>query len=98
MKKTLTFQWDAVPGAVGYRIYRSHQSQGYIFAKQFAVADTSCDIKNIQIVCDLAPGLWCFVVAAYDIRGIESPASNEVQVTVTAQPTICAPEHFLCIE
>lgn len=98
MKKKLTFTWEVVPGAEGYRIYRSHKSQEYIFVKQFAVADISCGTKNIQTVCDLTPGLWYFVVTAYNIQGIESPVSNEVSVTVTNQLTLRAPEQFICVE
>lgn len=93
MEKTLKFQWDAVSGAVGYRLYRAAGSNGFIFAKQYAVVDVS-ENEVVLVDYNIPSGDWRFVVVAYDKHNIESPVSNEVTVLVPEHQRLSAPIGF----
>ena len=54
---------------------------------------TTLEVGNqtTYTVSGLGPGIYYFVVLAYNTSGLQSPSSNEVSVTITASPSPATP-------
>jgi uncharacterized protein DUF4082/fibronectin type III domain protein len=85
---TLAWDVDADPTVVGYRLYYGTSSG----------SDTqSTDVANMTTatISNLAVGYtYFFAVRAYNAFGLESPPSNEVSFTPTANPALPASSFF----
>ncbi|HAJ76688.1 MAG TPA: hypothetical protein DCM64_09555 [Gammaproteobacteria bacterium] len=79
---TVSFQWNSVGGATGYKVYYSFSAGNYLGA-----VDNG---NNTSIVAaDVPDGTYYLAVAAYDNSG-DSGLSNEISITVAfalASPT-----------
>lgn len=82
-EKTVSIQWDQVPGAEYYSIYMS-ESPGVAMDSGYKASGFGA----APFVCDgTPPGTYYFVVTATNPAG-ESVPSVEVSVTVTGDPIV----------
>src|SRR5437879_5655514 len=74
-----TLNWDASTSAVvGYNVYRATQAGGpYTRLNSSLIEPTSYTDSTVQ-----ADQTYFYVVTAVDANGVESVASNEIQVAV----------------
>jgi len=85
---TLAWDLDTDPTVVGYRLYYGTSSGSY--TQRSDVANTTT-----ATISNLAVGFtYFFVVRAYNAFGLESPPSNEVSFTPTANPALPASSFF----
>jgi hypothetical protein len=65
----LSAAWDAVAGAVGYKLYRRSPSGSLTFYM---------DLGNVTTAKWASPGQWHYAVTAYNAAAQESEFSNEL--------------------
>ena len=77
--RSSTLNWDASTSAVvGYNVYRATQAGGpYTKLNSSLIEPTSYTDSTVQ-----ADQTYFYVVTAVDANGVESVASNEIQVAV----------------
>jgi len=89
---TFAFQWDqnVEPDLAGYRCYLSMNSGVYDTtpSNAYAVYGLVSQSPNHSITI---PGLYFFVLTAYDIEGFQSDISDEASLLVTAPTAPTAP-------
>ena len=75
--RSATLNWDAITSAlVGYNVYRATHAGGpYTKLNSSAIEPTSYTDSTVQ-----ADQTYFYVVTAVDANGVESVASNEIQV------------------
>jgi hypothetical protein len=90
---SVTLAWSASPdlAVVGYHLYQGGASG--VYTNMVATPTTSVTVANL-----VTRGTYFFVVTAYDIVGLESPYSSEIQYTVpvsNAPPVVLTSCHRL---
>ena len=80
-----TLEWDPVDGVAGYRLYYSVQGSGDM--QNLDIGDnTSVDLTGLA---DATP--YACYVTAYDVLGLESPFSNELDFTTDGGGVVLTP-------
>lgn len=89
-QRTITLTWDAPventdgspyvdPG--GFKVYRKDAGPVWTEVADIPHAQTTTDRT------DVGAGTYCYVVTAYNVKGMESERSNEACVSVTKPQT-----------
>lgn len=77
-------EWDAVPGASGYRVYytQTDPSTTLVF-DQVIGSGIDAGSALFKLLTGLAAGTWYFATTAYDAAGYETEYSTVVSKVVT---------------
>ncbi|MBI1891572.1 MAG: fibronectin type III domain-containing protein [Burkholderiales bacterium] len=87
---SVALSWTAASGATGYNVYQSDIStaSGGVLTK---VNGTGITGTSYTVTSLAASTTYYFVAKAYNASNQESPASNEVNATTSAQASVSAP-------